>query len=122
MSPGALADVRLSNYIQLSTKFSFQSSNVFSLHPDTLYSGGAYYFKAAPGLRDSCTLLIAETILVPIVHMLFQTLLCFTEQTCILHVLCKSAYPLLQTALRGTEERVTWVTASPSMTLRNEKA
>lgn len=106
MSTGAPADVHLSNYIQLNTKLSFQRSNVFSLHPDTLYSGGAYYFKAAPSLRDSCTLLIAETILVPIVHTLFQTQLRFTEQTCILHVLCKSAYPLLQTALRGKEEQV----------------
>lgn len=102
MSPGALADIPLSNYIQLNMKFSFQRSNVLSLHPDTLYSGDAYYFKAAPSLRDSCALLIAETILIPIVHILFQTLLCFTEQTCILHVLCKSAYALLQTALRGT--------------------
>lgn len=84
-------------------KFSFQRSNVFSLHHDTFYSGGAYYFKAAPSLRDSCTSLIAETILVHIVHILFQTLLCFTEQTC---MLCKSAYPPLQIALRGTEEQV----------------
>jgi len=105
VSPGALADVHLSNYIQLNMKFCFQRSNVFSLHPDTWYSGGAYYFKAAPSLRDSCTLLIAETILVPTVCILFQTLLCFTEQTCILHVSCKSAYPLLQTALRGTEKQ-----------------
>lgn len=92
-------------------KFSFQRSNVVSLHSDTFYSGGAYYFKAAPSLRDSCTLLIAETILVHTVHILFQTLLYFTEQTC---MLCKSAYPLLQTALRGTEEQVSHLGDSKS--------
>lgn len=121
VSPGALADVHVSNYIDLNMKFSFQRSNVFSLHPDILYGGGAYCFRAAPSLRGSCSLLIAETILVPIVHILFQTLLCFTEQTCILHVLCKGAYPPLQRALRATQEQVTRVTASPSKTVRNEK-
>lgn len=93
----------------------FQKSSALSVHPDPLYSGGTYYFKDAASFRGTCTLLIAEKILAPTAHILFQTLLQFTEQTCYCRSCVKVPTLFCKPLWEAQKSKwVTWVTASPS--------